>query len=109
MCINRRRRAQSGWTLAEMIVATGVFTLTGLAMMGLWLYCIRGFAAMYNYAFLDQYNRQAMDQLTRESRQAKDVVDVATNSITIQTAAADDSNGPQVTYRFDPDQKTLMR
>jgi hypothetical protein len=109
MCTNYRRRAQGGWTLPEMLMATGLFSLTGLAMMGIWLFCIRGFASMYNYAYLDQYNRQAMDQLTREIRQSKDVLSVTTNSITIQSANDDGSTGPRVTYEFNPLSKTLNR
>jgi hypothetical protein len=102
----RRKRA---FTLPEMIMAVGLFSLSGLALMGLYLYCIRGFAAMYNYSFLDQYNRQAMDQLTREIRQAKQVVACSSNSITILTAMSSGNPGPQVTYRFSPLSKTLVR
>jgi Tfp pilus assembly protein FimT len=105
-CIRRRQR---GWTLPEMMVAVGIFTLSGLTMMGLWMFCIRGFASMYNYAFLDQYNRQAMDQLTREVRQARDVLAVSTNSITIQSGNPDGSLGPQVTYQFNPRSQSLVR
>jgi prepilin-type N-terminal cleavage/methylation domain-containing protein len=109
MFIKAGPRAQRGWTLPEMMVAVGIFSLSSLVMMGLWLFCIRGFASMYNYAFLDQHNRQAMDQLTREIRQAKQVVGYTTNSITIQTANPDGSTGPQVSYQFDPISEKLLR
>jgi hypothetical protein len=108
MYFKRPGANQRGWTLPEMMVAVGVFTLCGLAMMGMWLFCIRGFASIYNYCFLDQYNRQTMDQVTREIRQAKDVVSVNTNSITIQSGNPDGSLGPRLTYQFNPVSKTLM-
>ena len=65
--IPKTRRA---WTLVEMMVAIGIFSLCSIGLMGLYLFSINSMAAMTNYCLLDQYNRQAMDQLTREIRQA---------------------------------------
>jgi prepilin-type N-terminal cleavage/methylation domain-containing protein len=109
MYIRLGLKAKRGFTLPEMMMAVGVFSLSGLALMGLWLYCIRGFGAMYNYALLDQCNRQAMDQMTREVRQARQVIDCSSNSITVLTANLDGSPGPQVTYMFNPIGQTLVR
>jgi hypothetical protein len=65
-------------------------------------------ASMYNYCLLDQYNRQAMDQLTREIRQSKKVLSYSTNSITIQ-AVNDDGSTPTVTYSFSPSTRKMVR
>jgi Tfp pilus assembly protein PilW len=97
------------WTLVEMMVAVGISALSGLALMGMYLFCIRGMAEMYNYALLDQYNRQAMDRMTCEIRQCKQVVTCSTNSITLLTANSDGSTGPQVTYQFTPAGQKLLR
>ncbi len=70
-----------GHTLVELIVAMGVFSISGLALASVYLFAIKSFAAMGNYAALDQSNRQAMDLLTREIRQAKQVTAYSTNSI----------------------------
>ena len=92
---------KSAWTLLEMMVALGIFSLGGLALMSLYVFSSRSFAAMANYAMLDISNRQAMDQLTREIREAKQVSDYTTNanmaSITILTGG---SNTHTVTYLF---------
>lgn len=102
---NKRR----GWTLAEMMVALGIFSLCGLAMMGLYLFCVKGMASMYNYAVLDSYNRHAMDTLTREIRQAQAVVGYTTNSITIETGNPDGTAGANVTYSFNGSSQKLIR
>ena len=75
LCILRLApRARRAWTLVEMMVAVGVFSLVGLALMGTYIFSVKSMASMYNYSLLDQYNRQAMDQLTREIRQSKKVL-----------------------------------
>jgi hypothetical protein len=92
-----------------MLMAVGIFSLSGLVLMGLYLFCIRGMASMYNYAVLDQYNRHAMDTLTRELRQCKMVSNYTTNSISVLTANPDGSNGPTVTYSFNKTSQKLLR
>jgi hypothetical protein len=108
MCIKLAPGARRGWTLAEMMMAVGIFTLGGAVLMGLYLFSVKSMASVYNYALLDQCNRQAMDQLTREIRQAKNVLSYSTNSITILTANADGSSA-SVTYSFSPSTKTMIR
>lgn len=98
---NSKRR---GHTLVEMMVAVGVFSITGLALMSVYVFAMKSFAAMGNYATLSQSNRQAMDQLTSEIRQAKQVTAYSTNSITIV-------NGDSLTvsYLFLPQTKQMVR
>jgi prepilin-type N-terminal cleavage/methylation domain-containing protein len=102
-------RARQGWTLVEMMVAVGIFSLVGMALMGSYIFAVKSMASMYSYALLDQYNRQTMDQLTREIRQSKNVLAFTTNSITILTSNDDGTDGPQVTYNFSPSAKKLIR
>ena len=109
MSIRFEQRSRSGWTLVEMMVAVGVFSIVGMALMGTYVYSVKAMASMYNYALLDQYNRQAMDNLTREIRQAKQVVTYTTNSITILTSNPDNSAGPTVTYSFSPSAQKMIR
>lgn len=103
--IPKTRRA---WTLVEMMVAVGVFSLSGIGLMGLYLFSVKSMASMYNYCLLDQYNRQAMDQLTREIRQATMVLNYTTNSISIQ-AANDDGSTSTVSYSFLPSTQKMLR
>jgi hypothetical protein len=108
MYIRLAPRAKRAWTLLEMIIAVGIFSMGSAGLMGLYLFSIKSMASMYNYAVLDQYNRQAMDLLTREVRQSKNVLAYSTNSISILTAADDGSN-PTVTYSFNPSSKKMVR
>ena len=109
MYIKLGPRARQAWTLVEMMVAVGVFSLVGMALMGSYIFGVKSMAAMYNYSMLDQCNRQAMDQLTREIRQSKQVLAYTTNSITVRTANDDGTDGPAVTYSFSPSVKKLLR
>ena len=109
MYIKLAPKARQGWTLLEMMVAVGVFALVSMALMGTYIFSVKSMASMYNYSVLDQSNRQAMDQLTREIRQATKVLAYSTNSIKIQTANDDGSTGPNVTYSFSPSTKQMLR
>ena len=99
MCIKLAPRTRRAWTLVEMMVAVGIFSLVGMALMGTYIFSVKSMASMYSYSLLDQYNRQAMDQLTREIRQSKRVLAYTTNSITIQTANDDGTTGPTLPTR----------
>ena len=109
MYIRIAPKACRGWTLLEMMVAVGIFTLCGMALMGTYIFSVKSMASMYSYAMLDACNRQAMDQLTREIRQSKNVLAYTTNSITILTAKDDGSAGPTVRYSFDEAGKRMLR
>ena len=93
-----------GHTLVEMVVAMGVFAISGLALASMFLFALKSFAAMGNYAALDQANRQAMDLLTREIRQARQVTAYSTNSITIVNG-----DSVAVTFLFLPQTSQLVR
>ena len=108
MSIRPTQRSPSAWTLVEIMVAVAVFSIVGLVLMGTYLFSVKTMASMYNYALLDQSNRQAMDQLTREIRQARKVLNYTTNSITILTA--DENNATNtVTYSFSPNAQKMIR
>ena len=98
------KKRQSGWTLLEMMLVVGIFSVVSAAMGSLFLFCIHGFASMSNYAALDKANREALGLLTREIRQAKYVSSFGTNSITIRNG-----EGLDVTYLFNADTKQFVR
>ncbi len=108
MSIRSASRSQSAWTLVEMMVGVSVFSVSGVALATIFLFCIRSFAAMTNYAVLDQYNRQAMDTLTREIRQAVRVVDYSSNA-TSRNLTIVNGDGANVTYSFDSTKQQLTR
>jgi prepilin-type N-terminal cleavage/methylation domain-containing protein len=104
MFIRPVTKSACGYTLPEMSIAMGIFGLVGLALASAFLFSVKSFASLGNYAILDQANRQALDQLTREIRQARQVTAFSTNSITIVNGDA-----VAVTYLFRPAAKQLMR
>ena len=109
MYIKFASKARRGWTLLEMMIAVGLFSLVGMALMGTYIFSVKTMASMYAYSVLDANNRNAMDLLTREIRQAKRVLNYTTNSIKILTANEDGTTGPEVTYRFSPNNKKMIR
>ncbi|HTL58484.1 MAG TPA: prepilin-type N-terminal cleavage/methylation domain-containing protein [Candidatus Limnocylindrales bacterium] len=108
MYIKAASRTKRAFTLVEMMVGVAIFSIAGLALSTIFIFSIRSYAAMANYALLDQKNRQAMDQLTYEIRQARKVVGYTTNanssSLTINNGAGD-----QVTYTFNSASQTVSR
>src|ERR1041385_8219134 len=97
-------KLKRGFTLVEMLIATGLFGIASASVCTLYLVTTRGFAAMANYAELDKINRTAMDTLTREIRQSRLVTDVQSNSFSIING-----DGVAVTYWFNPNLKQFIR
>jgi Tfp pilus assembly protein PilV len=97
---------KGGWTLTEILVATGVFSIGGLAIATLFIFSARSLASLANYAILDKANRQTMDRLTSEIRQAVQVSSVTTNPATLTLLNGDNQT---VTYTFEPNKRELVR
>jgi len=108
MSIKPFPHAQRAYSLAEMMVAVAVFAIAAAAQATIFLFSIRSYAAVANYAALDQYNRQTMDQLTYEVRQAQRVVDCTSNA-TSRTLSIVNGSGVNVTYTFDANQQQVIR
>jgi len=100
----RRKSTNSGWTLLEMMFGVAIFSVAGAAMATAYIFSLRSFQAMSNYSVLDQQNRQAMDLLTREIRQAWYVSAKDNNSLTLV-----DGSRQTVTYNFSPYTQQLTR
>jgi len=112
MCITGFKlgpRARQGWTLVEMMVAVALFSLGSMSLMGLYIFSVKTTASLVAYADLDKRNRQAMDLLTREIRQARWVRGYTTNSITILAPREYSSGDHEVTDFFNPTSKKLLR
>ena len=108
MCFKQQRRATRAFTLVEMMMAAGVFSIAGAALMTIFMFSVRSFASMSNYAVLDQYNRQAMDQLTYELRQAQQVVSYSSNA-TSSSLGIVNGSGLNVSYIFDGANQQVRR
>lgn len=104
MFIKRRPKSRSGFTLVEVLMATGVFSLAGVALGSIYLFSTTSFAAMVNYAELDKINRAAMDILSKEIRQAQAVTAATASSLTIING-----DGVNVNYSFNSYSGNLLR
>ncbi len=108
MSIKALARRTAAWTLVELMVSVGVFSIAGLALAIIFMFSLRSYTAMANYAVLDQYNRQAMDQLTYELRQAQAVTGYDSNSTSSSLSILNGSGVP-VTYTFDAGNQQVRR
>lgn len=110
MSIKAPSHLRSGWTLVEMMIAVGIFSISGLALATMFLFCARSFVTMSNYAVLDQKNRQAMDLVTREIRQATSFVNYTSNSTSRTLTLVNGDTPPStVVYSFDANKQEMIR
>jgi type II secretory pathway component PulJ len=107
MSIKPLAKAVAAWTLIELMVSVAVFAIAGLALSTIFVFSIRSFAALTNYAMLDKENRMAMDRITREIREAKQIVNYTTNGASSLSILNGDNQ--TVTYTFDPNSKMMTR
>jgi hypothetical protein len=108
MSIKPRLKSRAGWTLSEMAVGVGVFGISALMLATIFIFCIRSYAAVANYATLNKANRQAMDLVVREIRQAQNVVSYASNATT-RVLTILNGDGTNVVYTFDSGSQQFTR
>lgn len=100
----RTRRRCAGVGAVEFMVAIAVGSLLILAVMSVFVFSGRSFAAMGNYADLDAQSRAALDSMTRDIRMARNVY-LYGNSYVFYY----DLDGALHGYWFDSTEKKLWR
>lgn len=108
MFIRPAKKAAAAWTVVEMMIALAVFAIAGLALVMIFMFSVRSYTAMANYAVLDQYNRQAMDKVTYELRQAQKVTGYQSNA-TFRSLSIVNGSGVNVNYVFDSTRQQVRR
>jgi YD repeat-containing protein len=98
------RRLRAGFSLTEMLFAMGITTLLVLVVVSFTMFSNRSFVTLSNYVELDDANRLAMDQLTRDLRQCNRITSATSTVLTVE-----DSDGFSLTYTYDPAARTLTR
>ncbi len=96
-------------TLLELMVSIGLGSLV-LAMVGtLWLYGVRSFVALGNYADLDSKSRYGMDVMLRDMRQATRLVAFQRNGTDnwLQFTNAD-APGTLLTYSWNSSSRQVL-
>jgi Tfp pilus assembly protein PilW len=82
--------------LAEMVVAVCIITVLLLTLVIFMVFSTRSFTTMFNYVELDDRNRIAMDQLTRDIRGCNKVIACSPTELVLQ-----DSDGLTLSYSFE--------
>ena len=100
----KARSLRSGMALAEVLIAAGIMSLMVLSICSFTMYSGHSFASLFNYVDLDDVNRIAIDQLTRDVRQANRVTAYSTNSLSLE-----DSDLSTINYDYDVTGRTLTR
>ena len=88
-------RRAAGFLLAETVMGVMVVTVLMLAITMFMVFSARSFRTMYNYVDLDDRNRIAMDQLTRDVRQCKRVLECSPTRLVLED---DDTLALEYTY-----------
>jgi prepilin-type N-terminal cleavage/methylation domain-containing protein len=95
---------RSGFTLIEVLITSAITLLVGAAIAILYLYSSRTFLTLDNYTDMCQRSQLALDKMSKDIRQAKQVTAFTTNSISFQ-----DINGNPLQFTYDSTAKTLVR
>ena len=89
-------------TLPETLMGVGVGSLVLTSMMAIFLTSNRSFVAMGNYVSLDQASRNAVEQITRDIRNAQNLTSFQTNQLVFTLGST--SN---LVYSYDPNSRQL--
>jgi prepilin-type N-terminal cleavage/methylation domain-containing protein len=97
-------RGQRAFTLVEILVASSIGLVLGAGLLMFSMFTDRSFAAMTNYTDMALLSELALDNMSKDIRQARQLTSFATNSLTFT-----DVNGNSLQYTFDPSARTLTR
>ena len=75
-------KRSSGFTLAEAMVTFGISGIVLAAIGAVFVFSLRSFGGLFNYADMDNIDRAAIDQLTRDVREANQITAYYTDSTT---------------------------
>jgi Tfp pilus assembly protein PilW len=95
---------RGGFTVIELTMSLGLATMLGVAICSFYIFTSRSIAALYNYTDLDDCNRNAMDTLTRDIRQANRVLAASTNFLVME-----DGDGLTLFYIYSDSTRDLFR
>lgn len=106
MSISRtlRRSGQYGFTLMEFMVTTAIATVLFLVIGTVTAFSGRSLVALANYSDLVAQSRQTLNLVTKEIRQAKDVLSCAAGDLTLL-----DADNQPLRYYFDANSGTFSR
>ncbi len=98
------RRREAAYTLVETSVGMGLAVMLILAVVSFSLYSARSFAGLGNYVDLETSSQKALDTMTRDIRQTRCLEQIKPNELVFR-----DWDGKTLSFRYAPEQKTLLR
>lgn len=101
-CINSRRRA--AFTVLEVLIASGLAVVVGAALAAFTLFSSRTFVYMADYTDMNQSSQFALDEMSRQIRQAKELTSYSSNSLTF----LDVTNG-NLQFNYNSAARTLVQ
>jgi prepilin-type N-terminal cleavage/methylation domain-containing protein len=101
---NPKPRRSSGFTLAELLVATSIALILLLFASSFYVFSLRSFASMANYMDLSRQSRNASDLISRDLRSALSVQSLLNNQLVLNQPG-----GPNYTYTYDAAHGLLTR
>ena len=97
-------RGQAAFTLIEMMTASALGLLVATVLATFFYFSTRTFAAMNNYTEMNQLSQMALDKMSKDIRQARQLTSYSTNSL-----AFSDVNGNSLQFTYNPGARTLVR
>ena len=98
------KRGRSGFTLVETMFAMAIGLVLAAAVAVLYLYSSRSFMALDNYTDMNLLSQLALDKMSKDIRQAKQVTAYTTNSVTVT-----DVNGNPLQFTYNSSARKLSR
>ena len=98
-------RRSAGLTLIEYLVGVAIGGIVLMVVVPLSVYSGRNFAGLANYSDLNTSGVYALDQMTKDIRQASGLTGYTTNQLTFSTG----SNQPALIFTYDATNRTLVR
>jgi prepilin-type N-terminal cleavage/methylation domain-containing protein len=95
---------QAGFTLVEMLVTMAISLILAAAIAILYLYSSQSFLALDYYSDMNLRSQMALDKMSKDIRQAKQVTAYTTNSVTLT-----DVNGNSLQFFYNSTNQTLSR
>ena len=100
----KRSQRRSGLTLVELLVSVAICSILLVGLAALVFYTGRSYAALANYVDLDATSRNALDTMSREIRQTRQLLTGTTNKLTFE-----DFDGRPLVYEYIPADRKLVR
>jgi Tfp pilus assembly protein PilW len=103
-----RRQRTSGMTLVEMMITVLIGVLVLTTVVVLFLFGLRSFGALSNYADMDARSRMGMDLMLREIRESNQVTGFQTNGATQWLSLSNSLQAVGNKFTWDPTAMTVV-